>query len=333
MPLPHLHAALTHASRLQLSSRALGKRDADFVKRVLDCRAKLAEKLGEPSFLSANEGELAAFISYAQAFPTKFLCLVDSYDTIRSGVPNFLACAAALAELGIEAKGIRLDSGDLAFLSQMTRRLFQRAGDALGLDFFAKMNIVASNDLTCDTIISLNMQKHEIDTFGVGTNLVTCKEQPALGCVFKLVEINGKARIKLSQERGKTTLPGLKKLHRLILKNGEAAVDLMSRPDEPAPAVGEEIICVHPEDDRLFVKVRPSQVIDLLDLAWADGKRVTPAHSPVESRAYCRSQLAMFRSDHLRMLNPSQYKVSVSRDLFTFYHDLIRQESTVATLE
>ena len=142
-----------------------------------------------------NKGELAAFISFAIAFPKNFLALVDTYDVLKSGLPNFLAVARALHDFGYKAIGLRLDSGDLAYLSIQVRKRFELVAEKMSLpDYFAKFTIVASNDINEDTLISLEKQNHEIDTFGIGTHLVTCQKQPALGCVYKLVEVKSNER-------------------------------------------------------------------------------------------------------------------------------------------
>lgn len=137
-----------------------------------------------------NKGELAAFISYAIAFPTSFLALVDTYDVLRSGVPNFLAVARALHECNYQAIGIRLDSGDLAYLSLEVRKSFIEIAEKYNISYIKDFNIVASNDINEHILISLEKQEHAIDTFGIGTHLVTCQKQPALGCVYKLVEVS-----------------------------------------------------------------------------------------------------------------------------------------------
>lgn len=165
----------------------------------------------ELGYTIASNGELAAFIAYAQAFPDSFLALVDTYDTLSSGVPNFIAVALTLArDCGHKAWGVRLDSGDLAYLSKETRRMFKKADERYGTSLATDCKIVASNDINESVLTSLNDQGHEVDSFGIGTNLVTCQAQPALGMVYKLVEINGTPRIKLSQDQGKVTIPGAK---------------------------------------------------------------------------------------------------------------------------
>jgi len=137
-----------------------------------------------------NKGELAAFISYAIAFPTGFLALVDTYDVLKSGVPNFLAVARALHECNYQAIGLRLDSGDLAYLSLEVRARFIEVAEKLNTPYMKNFNIMASNDINEQILISLEKQQHAIDMFGIGTHLVTCQKQPALGCVYKLVEVS-----------------------------------------------------------------------------------------------------------------------------------------------
>merc|ERR1712137_679975 len=160
-------------------------------------------------------------------FPEKTLLLVDTYDTIESGVPNFIVVAYTLHKIGYKAIGIRLDSGDLAYLSKTARAMFISYGNKLGIDYFKDFNIVASNDINVSTLESLNQQGHEIDVFGIGTHLVTCQSQPALGCVYKLVELNDTPRIKLSQEIAKVNLPGKKAVYRLWGSATHPVVDLM----------------------------------------------------------------------------------------------------------
>ena len=156
------------------------------------------------------EGELTSFISYAFTFPNYYLVLVDSYDVFNSGVPNFLIVALALNKLGFKPVGVRIDSGDLAYQSIQIRKAFKLASEQFDIEGFAEMSIIGSNDICEDTIASLNQQGHALDAFGVGTHLVTCKSQPALGCVYKLVQVNGINRIKLSEDPVKTTMPGKK---------------------------------------------------------------------------------------------------------------------------
>jgi len=295
-------------------------REHDFLKLVVAAREELNAR-------STNEGELAAFISYAQSFPAKFLTLVDTYDTLQSGVPNFLCVALALKRIGYNPIGIRLDSGDLAFLSREVRHLFRQVSDKTGLDL-TSCTIVASNDINESVLLSLNQQGHEIDTFGIGTHLVTCQTQPAFGGVYKLVEINGHPRIKLSQDIVKVTIPGKKEAYRLIGSDGYPLIDIMILAGEEKPTPGQKVFCRHPFEEQKRVNVLPSDVVPLHHCVW-DGHRVGLLPSLETIRDYVRTQMGHFRADHLRLLNPTPYKVSVSNNLFNYMHNLWTSEATV----
>ena len=325
--------------------------ERDFVALAL--RFKL-----ELGFEIASMGEMAAFISFAQAFPRNFLALVDTYDTLQSGVPNFICVALALRECGYTAAGVRLDSGDLAYLSKETRRLFIETDARYGSEL-AKCNIVASNDINESVLHALNDQSHCIDTFGIGTNLVTCQAQPALGMVYKLVEIKGEPRIKLSQDASKITIPGRKEAYRLIGAEGVPILDLVIRVGEMRPEPRKRTLCRHPFEEKLRAYVTPSHVIPLLRLVWK-GKRArldgyvegeeegaaaaaaAGAERPhnmrvvfpplAELRAFVAAQLALVREDHLRPLNPTPYKVSVSTELYHYIHEMWMKEIPVSEL-
>lgn len=291
---------------------------------VLDIRAELG-------FGHTNEGELASFIAYAQAFPQGFLALVDTYETLRSGVPNFIAVALALLNIGYAPIGIRLDSGDLSYLSRETRRVFNEYA-AKTNPALAKCIILASNEINRSVLASLGLQGHDIDAFGIGTHLVTCDEQPALGCVYKLVEARGLPRIKLSQDLSKMTIPGRKEAYRLFSEDGYSLIDLMIRTGDTAPAPGQRVLCHHPFDHIKRVFVTPSKVMPLHQCVW-DGKRVYPAISLKESREYVLDQLRSTRQDHLRDINPTPYKVSVSEELYHYVYNLWTEESPVTELK
>ena len=197
-----------------------------------------------------------------QAFPHSFLALIDTYNVVASGLPNFLAVAVMLLRCGYQPLGIRLDSGDLAYLSQQCRKAFSICGKALGFERqMSQLGIVASNDIKEDIIVSLNeqvgreretavtvcamschvmsnpndfffwwllaLQGHSINAFGVDTHLVTCHRQPALGGVYKLVEINREPRIKLSEDIAKVSIPKRKVAYRLYGRDGHALLDIL----------------------------------------------------------------------------------------------------------
>ena len=158
--------------------------------------------MGYEEGAALHEGEFAAFVSYALANPTTFVALVDTYSVLDTGLRNFVTVALALAEAGFEAKGVRIDSGDLAYLSKEARQLFDRTADELDAGTYGagrgalaeslrKCYVVASNDINERVLLSLRDQGAKVDAYGIGTHLVTCQAQPALGCVYKLVEISG----------------------------------------------------------------------------------------------------------------------------------------------
>ncbi|KAF0686503.1 Aste57867_21690 [Aphanomyces stellatus] len=289
------------------------------------------QKLG---FQDTNDGELAGFISYAVAFPHTFLALVDTYDTLASGVPNFLCVALALHELGYKPLGIRLDSGDLAYLSKEARRMFIKTAEEFGIESFKKFTITASNDINEAVLNSLNEQGHEIDAYGIGTNLVTCQAQPALGMVYKLVQIANQPRIKLSQEPSKVTIPGRKKAFRLIGANGSPILDILMGADEVDPVAGEKMLCRHPFDEMVRVNVTPSAVVPLHSLVWDGQAGGIVGYMPKleETRDYVKEQVATMREDIMRPLNATPYKVSVTKTLYEFTHALWEKEFPVRDL-
>jgi len=301
---------------------ANGNKVDDFWKLVSETREEMGGK-----FLQTNTSELRAFTAFARSFPRRTLLLVDTYETVNSGVLNFLIVAYALHKIGHRAVGIRLDSGDLAYLSNCARKLFRKYGERLKIDYFEHFEIVASNDINVSTLQSLRDQGHSIDSFGIGTHLVTCQAQPALGCVYKLVEIEGSPRIKLSQEIEKVSLPGRKGAYRLWGSEeedgpGGPVVDLLTIADEEPPKVGDKILCRHPFSEHKRVIVRVSQVEPLLQLFIEDGKLIKPPCSLREARDRALKQVDMSRPDHMRILNPTPYKVSVSKALYDRLHEL-----------
>ncbi|KAJ0409877.1 hypothetical protein P43SY_005771 [Pythium insidiosum] len=322
----HAHAYVqAHTSLDDVKLPMLG--DKNLLETALKYRREL-------DFSRTNDGELAAFVSYAIAFPDTFLALVDTYDTLSSGVPNFLCVALALHELGYKPIGIRLDSGDLSYLSKQARAKFIEVSERYGIDYFKRLNITASNDINEAVLNSLNEQGHEIDSYGIGTHLVTCQAQPALGMVYKLVEMNGSPRIKLSQDPSKVTIPGRKEAYRLVGSNGRPLLDLMIGCNEQAPQVGVKLLCRNPFDELRRAYVTPSAVIPLHDLVWdgANGGIVGPLPTLEERRTYVQQQFEQIREDVVRSLNPTPYKVSVSCELYDFIHELWMQEFPVQEL-
>jgi nicotinate phosphoribosyltransferase len=332
----HAHAYVTSFSDCQeLSSRSLkcltSDKEVDFINLCREWKAKLSPVLKIIQDES-SDGELAAFASYAIAFPKSFLALVDTYDTVRSGLLNFCAVAMALHELGYEPIGIRLDSGDLAYLSNFARKAFAKIATTYDLPWFRELKIVASNDINEETIWSLNEQGHQINCFGVGTHLVTCQRQPALGCVYKLVEINGSAKIKLSEDVEKVTMPGRKDVFRLYGVDGHALLDLVIQSGEPPPEAGSRVLCRHPFHESKRAWVNPKKVESLYKIYWKDGKVIGLQPTLKETRDKVKQSMLALRQDHKRNLNPTPYKVSVSDRLYHFIHELWLQNAPIGEL-
>lgn len=332
----HAHAYITsfmdleEIKALKLRSKCEPHSEVNMAERSLEWRSKLMSVI-QVIQEEANDGELAAFISYAVAFPETFTALIDTYDIVRSGLLNFAAVALALNDLGYRALGIRIDSGDLAYLSNVARDTFIKVAETFNLPWFSNLTIVASNDINEETIYSLNDQCHKIDCFGIGTHLVTCQRQPALGCVYKMVEINRHPRIKLSQDVDKVTMPGKKDVYRLYGSDGHALIDLLQKTSEPAPKKGDKVLCRHPFLETKRVYVTPAKVEKLYKLYWKNGQMQNmPTLAEIKSKV--SHSLKMLRQDHKRNLNPTPYKVSVTSELYNFIHDLWLQNAPIGEL-
>jgi len=299
----------------------------NLVDRVLGKR----EELG---YVHTNTGELAAFTAYALSFPDGFLALIDSYDTERSGNLNFVLVALALEELGYKPVGVRLDSGDLAYLSKSVKETWRQVAEQLNKPFFNDCKVVASNDINEKSLHELNEADHQIDIFGIGTHLATCQMQPALGCVYKLTELNNKPRIKLSNDLIKVSVPGKKKLFRLYGEDGLALADLMLTSDEEPPAVGKEVLCLSPGDSSKRVHIIPSQVEELHTLVF-DGGLTGSIPDLAESKARVQEQMSKFWPEHfgLQIPNNNVYKVSVSLKLFDLMKNLWEKETPIKVLK
>lgn len=182
------------------------------------------------SWVMYFEDEYTAFRKYAEAYPDATVLLVDTYDVLNSGIPNAIRVAREVLEpMGKRLKGIRLDSGDLAYLSKKARKMLDAAG-------LTDCKIVVSNSLDEYTITSILNQGGKIDSFGVGERLITAKSEPVFGAVYKIaaVEQDGvfKPRIKVSENAEKITNPGLKQVYRIYDENGKSVADLIARADE-----------------------------------------------------------------------------------------------------
>ena len=287
----------------------------------------------ENNWPEARESELAAFIAYGLSFPKACLCLIDTFDVLKSGLPNFICVAVAMYRAGYKALGIRIDSGDLAYLSRMIKKEYIAMEAKYNIPF-SSMAIVASNDINVEILYALNKQDHQITSFGIGTNLVTCQGQPALGMVFKLADTNGSPRMKLSEDPGKTTTPGKKKVYRLYGREGYPILDLVALKSEEAPKVGEKVLCMHIHNPKKRCYCTPSVVEELLVCVWEKDKGIVYDLPPLqESREYVLKQLKQAREDHVRYLNPTPYKVSATTRLTEYINDIWTSICPIAELE
>ncbi|MFI5344509.1 MAG: nicotinate phosphoribosyltransferase [Chlamydiales bacterium] len=270
------------------------------------------------SWIMVFEEELQAFQTYAEALPNNCVFLVDTYSTIE-GVKNAIKVGEWLRERGKKLMGIRLDSGDLADLSIRSRQLLDEAG-------FQDAFIVASNELDETLISELKRQGAKINVWGVGTNLVTAKDQPALDGVYKLSAVRDpggpwKYKLKLSEQIIKISNPGILQVKRFFSKTQNIA-DLIYDTQTP---LSEECILVDPLDpihERTLGKGLMSR--DLLVPIFRNGKRVyeIPALSAV--REYTKQELSYFPIGVKRFLNPHLYLVGMEKSLYQFKIDLIR---------
>ena len=300
-------------------------KDRNFLEAVLKVRSEL-------HFENTNPGELAAFIAYAQTFPSGFLALIDTYDTLNSGLPNFICVAVALNGFGYRPLGVRLDSGDLADLSKKCRQKLHEVDTEYGFYLLGGIKICASNEIDEKVLLSFEKQGHEIDVFGIGTHVVTCQNQPAFGGVYKLVEVDGKSCIKISQKRDKMSFPGRKDAHRLIGQDGKAILDLITKHIHPTSLKEKTILCCDPFDETDRIAVIPSEIIPLHTLIW-DGGLTSPLPTPPEIKKRIDQEMTRLREDHLRTVNPTPYRVSLSLELYGHLQDILRRNMVVPLIK
>jgi nicotinate phosphoribosyltransferase len=263
------------------------------------------------SWVMAFDSEIDAFLAYAEALPNNGVFLVDTYDTLE-GVRNACVAGKRLRELGHDLVGVRIDSGDLAWLSQRAREILDAAG-------FPEARIYASNELDEYLIESLHEQGALIDVWGVGTKLATAYDQPALGGVYKLSAIRRpggewEPRVKLSEQAAKVTTPGLLQVRRYSDADGRFAGDMIY--DELAPP-GETCVMVDPADaTRRTTYCGTRGAEELLVPVFERGRLVYEVPPLAASRERTRSQLARLDPTHRRFLNPHVYKVGLELGLY-----------------
>lgn len=271
------------------------------------------------SWVMSFPDELTAFRAYAELFPTACLLLVDTYDTLRSGVPNAITVFKELREQGHEPVGIRLDSGDLAYLSKRARKMLDDAG-------FPKATITASSDLDETVIRDLKMQGARIDGWGVGTQLITSGDNPALGGVYKLsaeiVDGVTTPKIKLSNNSIKVTNPGYKKVLRIYDKDGMATADLICL-DEESFDESKPLTIFDPVDTYKKMTLTEYSLRELLVPIFEEGRQVYESPDMQAICAYERAEMRSMWDEYKRLLNPHTYKVDLSDKLYALKQKLI----------
>ncbi|XP_068839795.1 nicotinate phosphoribosyltransferase isoform X4 [Capricornis sumatraensis] len=234
-----------------------------------------------------HRGERAAFVAYALAFPRAFQGLLDTYSVRRSGLPNFLAVALALQELGYQAVGVRLDSGDLLQQAREIRGVFRTAAAQFGVPWLQSVPIAVSNNIDEEELARLAQ---------------------------KLVSVGGQPRMKLTEDPEKQTLPGSKAAFRLLGSDGSLLLDVLQLVEEPPPQAGQELR-VWPRGARESRTVRPAHVEPLLRLWVQQGQLCEPLPSLAESRAFAQQSLHRLSPAHRRLEQPALYQVALSEKL------------------
>jgi len=269
------------------------------------------------SWVQSYENELDAFRAYAKAYPDNCILLVDTYDTLKSGIPNAIKVAKEMEKNDRRLKGIRLDSGELGKLSLKARHMLDEAG----LQYVA---VAVSNQLDEYKIREFEYNKYPIDVYGVGTRLITAKEDPALDGVYKLAQINEKPVLKLSETIKKTTLPGRKKIVRLIDVEGSITGDLILLEKESLPS-HQDIF--YTSDGRKY-NVEFDTAVPLRQTVWAKSKPLRERDNLKEHKVYCKNRFRHLPAE-IQPITPtdSPYPVLHSKALHELQQQLVENHN------
>lgn len=279
------------------------------------------------SWIMSFPDEYTAFKTYADMYPSACILLVDTYDTLKSGVPNAIRVFTEMRQAGIPLTfyGIRLDSGDLAYLSKKARKMLDDAG-------FPDAVISASNDLDEFLIQSLKDQGAAITSWGVGTHLITSKDCPSFGGVYKLAAVMGKdgkfiPKIKLSENSEKVTNPGNKTIYRIYEKEtGKIKADLICLVDEQFDE-NEPMLLFDPNEPWKKTKL-PGGSYTLREImvpVFRDGECCYTSPKVMDIRAYCQDELNTLWEETRRLVNPHKVYVDLSKKLYDIKIDLLNQ--------
>lgn len=277
------------------------------------------------SWVQLFDSELDAFCAYAKAYPHDCTLLVDTYNVLKSGIPNAIeAFRREVLPRGFRPKGIRIDSGDITYLSKKARVMLDEAG-------FEDVKIVASNSLDEYIIRDMLLQGAKVDSFGVGERLITASSAPVFGGVYKLcaVEKDGEMipKIKLSENTAKVTIPGAKKLWRLYdNESGKALADVITLEDETIDD-SQDYEIFDPDYTWKRKNVYNFSARQLLQPLFINGKRVYEYQNIDDIKSYCLAQVDTLWDEVKRFENPHTYYVDLSQRLWDTKHELINKYS------
>lgn len=266
------------------------------------------------SFVQSFDSELQAFRIYARYNPENCVLLIDTYDTLNSGLKNAIIVAKELEKEGYRLKAIRIDSGDLAYLAKECRKRLDKEN-------LSYVKIIVSNQLDEYIIKSLNEQNAPIDIFGVGTNLIVGKPDAALDGVYKLSEFEDIPKIKVSNTLIKTTIPGRKQVYRLY-DDSSWIGDVITLREE---SIEEVQMMHHPFDPIKTMYIYTYKKKPLLKKVLENGKRIHEKQSIKEIAEYTKEQLIQLSEEYKRFMNPHIYKVGLSSKLYYLRENLIKK--------
>lgn len=280
------------------------------------------------SWIMSFPDEYTAFRTYADMYPDACILLVDTYDTLKSGVPNAIRVFNEMKQAGIHSKkyGIRLDSGDLAYLSKKARKMLDAAG-------FPDAIISASSDLDEYLIDSLKTQGAAITSWGVGTNLITSADCPAFGGVYKMAAIRKEGndtftpKIKISENPAKITNPGNKTVFRIIDKEtGKLKADLIALADETYDTA-KDLEIFHPIDTwkRSTIAGGTYDMEEILLPVFKKGQCIYESPKTMDIRTYCQQELDLLWDESRRLVNPQEVYVDLSKPLYDLKMELLNK--------
>lgn len=275
------------------------------------------------SWVMYHDSEYEAFKAYAEVYPESSVFLVDTYDVLNSGIPNAIKVAKDVLEpKGHRLKGIRLDSGDLAYLAKHARNMLDNAG-------MEDCKIMASNSLDEYTITSILSQGGPIDIFGVGERLITSKTDPVFGAVYKIVGIEKQGqwepRIKVSESVTKITNPGLKNVYRVYSAEGKAIAELLTLPGEK-PSTDSPYCYIDPEKPWKELYFENCTFKNMQELVIKDGKQIVKSPTLKEIRAYVQDQLTHeIWEEEQRFENPHSHYLDMSPEYYHMKMDLLNR--------